>query len=111
MNAKWFMNIVLLWSLAVCGITGMIAPQALLSDDRPDMVVAVQKLPPNLEPMADNSNVHARIIRNLGDRLLLIDYKDNFKIIPNLAKSWKRIDDRTIEFKLRKDVKFHDATN
>jgi peptide/nickel transport system substrate-binding protein len=109
MKVKWFRYIVLLGGLAVIGMTGMISPQLVLSDDRPDMVVAVQKLPPNLEPMADNSNVHARIIRNLGDRLLLIDYKDNFKIIPNLAESWKRIDDRTIEFKLRKGVKFHDG--
>jgi peptide/nickel transport system substrate-binding protein len=28
------------------------------------------------------------------------------KFVPRLAKSWKRIDDRTIEFDLREDVKF-----
>jgi peptide/nickel transport system substrate-binding protein len=29
--------------------------------------------------------------------------------VPRLAKSWKRIDDRTIEFELRDDVKFHNG--
>jgi peptide/nickel transport system substrate-binding protein len=29
---------------------------------------------------------------------------------PALAESWSRIDDTTIEFKLRQDVKFHDGT-
>jgi peptide/nickel transport system substrate-binding protein len=29
--------------------------------------------------------------------------------VPLLAESWKRIDDTTIEFKLRKDVKWHDG--
>src|ERR1700679_3240273 len=29
--------------------------------------------------------------------------------VPRLAKSWKRIDDRTIEFELRDDVTFHNG--
>jgi peptide/nickel transport system substrate-binding protein len=29
--------------------------------------------------------------------------------VPRLAKSWKRIDDRTLEFELRDDVKFHNG--
>jgi peptide/nickel transport system substrate-binding protein len=31
------------------------------------------------------------------------------KYLPQLAKSWKRIDDRTLEFELRDDVRFHNG--
>ncbi len=31
------------------------------------------------------------------------------KFVPGLAKSWKRIDDKTLEFELRDDVKFHNG--
>jgi peptide/nickel transport system substrate-binding protein len=40
----------------------------------------------------------------------LVNYDERAqKFVPRLAKSWKRIDDRTIEFELRDDVKFHNG--
>lgn len=40
----------------------------------------------------------------------LISYDERaHKYVPRLAKSWKRIDERTIEFQLREDVKFHNG--
>ncbi len=76
---------------------------------RPDLVVAVQKNPPVLEPMRENSNVHERVLYSIAETLILIDFKDNQKFIPGLATEWKRLDDRTLEFKLREGVKFHNG--
>jgi peptide/nickel transport system substrate-binding protein len=43
------------------------------------------------------------------DHLAVRDLKTR-KVIPNLATSWKAIDDTTWEVKLRQGVKFHDGT-
>lgn len=40
----------------------------------------------------------------------LIKRDENQKLIPGLATSWKAIDDLTWEFKLRKNVRFHDGS-
>jgi peptide/nickel transport system substrate-binding protein len=40
----------------------------------------------------------------------LVGRDKNAEIKPLLAEEWKQIDDTTWEFKLRKDVKFHDGT-
>ena len=42
------------------------------------------------------------------DNLVVFNEKD-FKFEPLLAKSWKQIDDKTLEFQLRDDVKWHDG--
>ncbi len=86
-------------------------PSALAEEavSRPDLVVAVQKNPPVLEPMGENSNVHERVLYSIAETLIFIDYKENQKLIPGLATEWKRLDDRTVEFKLRKGVKFHNG--
>lgn len=40
----------------------------------------------------------------------LVECKPNFELIPGLAESWKKIDDKNWEIKLKDGVKFHDGT-
>src|ERR1700749_157899 len=40
----------------------------------------------------------------------LVDYDADLRIKPSLATSWKVIDERTWEFQLRRDVRFHDGS-
>ena len=40
----------------------------------------------------------------------LVDYDEKLKLQPALAESWRRIDDLTMEFRLRKGVSFHDGS-
>ena len=47
--------------------------------------------------------------RNVYDTLVTFDTAKR-KVIPHLAESWKRIDDKTFEFDLRRDVNFHDGS-
>lgn len=84
------------------------------ADDRPDLVVAVNALPDTLEPADGMGNTHVRIIYSMFDSLVRRDFLSDgkgggSKLQPGLAESWKRIDDRTIEFTLRKGVKFHNG--
>ena len=51
----------------------------------------------------------ALMARNVYDNLVTFD-ADRRKVIPHIAESWKRIDDKTIDFNLRRDVKFHDGS-
>ncbi len=40
----------------------------------------------------------------------LVDYDEKLNLKPALAESWRRIDDLTMEFKLRRGVTFHDGS-
>ena len=40
----------------------------------------------------------------------LVDYDARLNVRPALAESWRRVDDLTMEFKLRKGVVFHDGS-
>jgi peptide/nickel transport system substrate-binding protein len=46
--------------------------------------------------------------REIYDFLMTYD-EHNKKYVPGLAKSWKRVDDKTLEIELRDDVKFHNG--
>lgn len=77
-----------------------------------ELVIAVPSLPPTLEP-GDISNQAVemyRIFMNMYDTLITFDYKNNTGMRPALAESWKQLDEKTLELKLRKGVKFHDGT-
>ncbi len=50
---------------------------------------------------------YASIVLNVFEHLIEID-KDG-KLVPGLATGWRWLDDRTLEFKLRQGVKFHNG--
>lgn len=75
-----------------------------------DLSIAVQKLPDVMEPVMENSNVNQRIMFSLFDTLILTDYRDGGVLKPNLATSWTIENPRSVLFKLREGVKFHDGS-
>lgn len=77
---------------------------------RPSIVVALPTQPDYPDPIMANSTPTLRTLYNVYDGLLRFDYSKDMALEPALAKSWKRIDDKTLEFQLRENVKFHDGS-
>src|SRR5438093_3410027 len=73
------------------------------------LVIGLDQEPPTLDPHASPSAVTYQIIASVTESLL---YKGrDGKLVPWLAESWTSSPDgRSVTFKLRKDVKFHDGT-
>ncbi len=81
------------------------------ADQRPSVTIAVQQIANSaaLEPLREQSNVGQRAFSFLFETLIMSNLLGKLEPKPGLAESWKRIDDRTVEFSLRKGVKFHNG--
>jgi ABC-type transport system substrate-binding protein len=62
-----------------------------------------------MDPHFSGSKVDRQIYHNIYEPLLVLDAK--LGIRPGLAESWQQPDPKTIVFKLRRGVKFHDGTD
>jgi peptide/nickel transport system substrate-binding protein len=82
------------------------------SDSRPAITIAVQKIVNSnvLDVLREQSNVGERIFfTSLWEALIGRDWLGNLAPQPGLATEWRRIDDQTVELKLRQGVKFHNG--
>jgi len=70
--------------------------------------IAVSDWWSTLDPYQFPLDEAAVFFRTVYQTLLSYDER-NHNFVPRLAKSWRRIDDRTYEFELRDDVKFHNG--
>ncbi len=76
-------------------------------EKRDILTVADSGGPKSLDPHMGNDGASLRINKQIYSRL--VESNGNMKIIPGLAESWDYVDDRTVEFNLRKGVKFHNG--
>jgi peptide/nickel transport system substrate-binding protein len=75
-----------------------------------NLVVAYAGEPNSLDTTNELGNVGVRMHYVFHDTLLRRDFHDGNKLVPSLATSWKRLDDLTLELKLRDGVLFHDGS-
>jgi peptide/nickel transport system substrate-binding protein len=89
-------------TLAVGLLTGQITLAA-------DFRIGVQEDPDVLDPHRARTTVGRMVFTSLCDKL--VDVTDKLEIAPQLASSWSwSTDNKTLTFKLRSDVEFHDGT-
>jgi len=82
------------------------------ADNRPSITIAVQKISNTntLDVMREQSNVGERIFfSSLWEGLIGRNWLGQLDSVPLLATEWKRVDDKTVELKLREGVKFHNG--
>jgi peptide/nickel transport system substrate-binding protein len=74
------------------------------ADAKTRVVVAQGVEPTRLDPDMHRENTSNNVILNIYDALVERDAQE--KIVPDLAETWRFLDDNTLEFKLRKGIKF-----
>jgi len=82
------------------------------ADNRPSITVAVQKISNSntLDVLREQSNVGERIFfSSIWEAPIGRNYRGELEQKPLLATSWRRIDDQTVELKLREGVQFHNG--
>jgi len=87
-------------------ILGVSAPMIAWGQEKP-LVIGFEGDAATLDPHGRNETTTTTVQRHVYENL--VGFDADLKIQPELAESWKLIDDHTWEFKLRKGVKFHNG--
>ncbi len=95
-------------TILAAAITAAI-PAAAMAQDLPTLRVGLASDADALDPTLGRSFVGRIVFAGLCDKLVDIDA--NLKIVPQLAQSFEWTDNKTLVFKLRPGVKFHDGTD
>src|SRR5574342_270084 len=92
--------------VTVTVILGLLSPTHA-AEPLGELHVAIPWTPENLDPSMNLSSIRAQVGASLFDSLVGRDSQR--RIVPELAESWKLLDDNTWEFRLRKGVTFHNG--
>jgi peptide/nickel transport system substrate-binding protein len=99
----------MLRTLRHAAIGAMLAlPLTIASVAAQDLKIAMAADVTSADPHFFNLFPNNNIAEHVFDKLVQMD--PDSRMIPGLATSWKALDDKTWEFKLRKGVKFHDGS-
>ncbi|MEP7156633.1 MAG: ABC transporter substrate-binding protein [Betaproteobacteria bacterium] len=88
-------------------LLGFAQPAAAQGKPR-DINIGLQAAITSMDPHYHNLSPNNSMMLHVFEALIARD--ENQKLIPGLATSWRAVDDLTWEFKLRKNVRFHDGS-
>ncbi len=98
--------------LELCALAGL-TPGLAAAADPPKkggtLRVAFYIEAATMDPHLSGSKVDRQVYHNIYEPLVTLDAGLNIK--PGLAESWQQPDPKTLVFKLRRGVKFHDGTD
>ena len=93
--------------LAALAALLLLAGAAGTADPKGELRVAIPWTPETLDPTMNLSSIRATVGVAIFDSLVGRDADG--RIVPELAEWWKPLDDTTWQFKLRRNVVFHDG--
>lgn len=100
------MKIMKLFSAAAFAVAIMASPG--FAQTKETLTIDLPNDAATLDPHLQWDTNSYTIYRNIFDNLVTRDTKG--EIVPQIAASWKYLDDTTLEFQIRDDVTFHDGS-
>ena len=103
-----FMALVVLVVLSLVACSSEGGSEESDSNEKKELQVAYNAQPPTLDPLISTAVATRDVMRNVYETLLTLN--ENFEVTPSLAESYTQSEDgKTITFKLRKGIKFHNG--
>src|SRR5712691_12291711 len=103
-EGKWRVKRSVIW-LAI-GVL-LAAPATAPAQPASELRVAIPWTPENLDPTMNLSSIRAAVGVSIFDSL--VGRAADNRIVPQLAESWRLLDDNTWQLRLRRGVIFHDG--
>ncbi len=93
--------------VAVAALCALLVSFGAPAKDR-EVAIGLQAAITSIDPHYHNLSPNNGLLLHIFEPLIKRDA--NMKLVPGLATSWRAVDDLTWEFKLRRNVKFHDGS-
>ena len=90
-------------------LIGTVCSPALAGKSDDTVVVAFNKEVTTLDGLYSTARENVILSHLVSDQLVVLD-PDTNEYLPALAESYSNVDERTVEFVLRDDIKFHDGS-
>src|SRR5258705_12107560 len=94
--------------LRIAGAAVVVLAAPVAAAKEREVSIGLQSPVTSMDPHYHNLSPNNSLLLHVYEPLILRDA--NMTLKPGLADSWRAIDDLTWEFKLQRNVKFHDVT-